>query len=336
MRRTFRSIALIGSLTAAGAAAAPSSFETGTRQFVDEMVRKHGFAREQVVALMSDARYQQRIIDAMERPYEAKPWADYRPLFLTPERIARGVAFWRDNAALLARAQAAYAVPPQVIVAIIGVETNYGDRVGDYRVLDALSTLGFSYPPRADFFRGELEEFLLLSRDERLDPGSAKGSYAGALGKPQFIPSSYRAYAVDFDTDGRRDLWGSNADVVGSIGHYLAQHGWQAGQPVAVAARLQRGRPTNVPIADKRPLSPGTTLVELASAGVEPVADGNGDPIAGDTKATLLELDGAGTEYWLGFANFYAITRYNHSNLYAMAVHQLGREIARRYRESEG
>ena len=345
LRRFPVAILLLLLLTQApgGVLAAPASYESGSRAFVAEMTGKHGFTQEELVVLMADARYQQRIIDAMNRPYEAKPWRDYQPIFVTPERIQGGVAFWRDNAALLARAKAAYGVPPQIIAAIIGVETNYGRNLGDHRVIDALSTLGFSFPRRADFFRRELKEFLLLTREEHVDPLAAKGSYAGAVGKPQFIPSSYRAYAVDFDQDGRRDLWGSNADVVGSVGNYLAQHGWRRGQPVAVAAEVAQGRPTGIAITDKRPAVPEATLAQLANAGVSPApafppnsAPGDSaDRIDDDTRATLIELNGNEPEYWLGFDNFYAITRYNHSNLYAMAVYQLSREIARNYDEAE-
>lgn len=322
-------------LAMADARAAPESYESGSRAFVQEMGRKHGFSTAEVSALMANARYQQRIIDAMNRPYEAKPWRDYRPIFVTPERVAGGVAFWRDNAALLSRAEKAYGVPPQVMVAIIGVETNYGRNLGDHRVIDALSTLGFSFPRRADFFRGELEEFLLLTRDEHIDPLLANGSYAGAVGKPQFIPSSYRAYAVDFDDDGRRDLWASNADVVGSVGNYLAQHGWRRGQPIAAPAVLNDGRPKGIEIAGKRPAAPETTLGQLAAAGVWPAKASASDGAEPATRAALIELDGAEPEYWLGFDNFYAITRYNHSNLYAMAVYQLSREIAQQYRDAE-
>jgi membrane-bound lytic murein transglycosylase B len=328
-------------LAATNIPVAPESYQSGSRAFVQDMVRKHDFAPAELAALMAEARYRQRIIDAMNRPYEAKPWRDYRPIFVTPERIAGGVAFWRENAALLSRAETAFGVPAQVMVAIIGVETNYGRNLGDHRVIDALSTLGFAFPRRADFFRGELEAFLLLTRDEDVDPLAAKGSYAGALGKPQFIPSSYRAYAVDFDDDGRRDLWTSNADVVGSIGNYLAQHGWRRGQPIAVAALLSDGLPASIAVADKRPAPPQVTLARLASAGVAPAAqaqDGQAQDGLTDTdlRATLIALDGKQTEYWLGFDNFYAITRYNHSNLYAMAVYQLSREIARQYRDAEG
>lgn len=230
-------------VSASNALAEPPAYAVGRRAFIDHMVTAHGFDRAEVSALMADARFEQRIIDAMNRPFEARPWHAYRDLFLTEERISGGVAFWNANADLLRRAEAAYGVPPGIIVAIIGVETNYGGRLGDHRALDALSTLGFAYPRRADFFRRELGQFLLLSREEQIDPRTAMGSYAGALGKPQFIPSSYRAYAVDFDDDGRRDLWESNADVIGSVGNYLAQHRWRRGAPIAAPAQLtQIGR----------------------------------------------------------------------------------------------
>jgi membrane-bound lytic murein transglycosylase B len=315
---------------AATVAAEPLSYVDGARAFAAEMAGKHGFAETDVAALLAEARYSQSIVDAMNRPYEAKPWRDYRKLFLTPERIAGGVAFLSENAALLKKAEAAYGVPGEVIAAIIGIETNYGSNLGSHRVIDALSTLGFSYPRRAGFFRKELEEFLLLTRDEDVDARTVVGSYAGAVGKPQFIPSSYRAYAIDFDADGRRDLWNSNADVVGSVANYLSRHGWRRGEPVALAARLAAGKPAGVTIAEKRPLAPEAKLATLAAAGVEPVADA-GTPIPdSDARVVLIELDGEGPEYWLGFGNFYAITRYNHSNLYAMAVHQLSQEIARR------
>jgi membrane-bound lytic murein transglycosylase B len=320
--------ALVAVVGVATAAAAPTSYESGRSAFIAEMARKHSFSSTELSALLADARYQQRIVDAMDRPYEGKPWRDYRDIFLTTERIQGGLAFRREHAAILDRAQAAYGVPPEIIVAIIGIETNYGRNLGDHRVLDALSTLGFSYPRRADFFRAELEEFLLLTRDERVDPRAAKGSYAGAVGKPQFIPSSYRSFAVDFDDDGRRDLWQSDADVVGSVGNYLAQHGWRRGEPIAVPAVLHQGRPAGVPIAGKRPAEPHARLSRWAAVGVEPAPGSAADDLSSTLAAALIELDGVGPEYWLGFDNFYAITRYNHSNLYAMAVFQLGQAIA--------
>jgi membrane-bound lytic murein transglycosylase B len=306
----------------------PASYGAGLARFAEEMVQRHGVALERVRSLLDRGIYRQEIIDAMERPYEAKPWHRYRRLFLTPERITGGIAFWRDNAAILARAEEAYGVAPELIVAILGVETNYGRRLGDHRALDALTTLGFSYPKRADFFRGELEQLLLLSLEGQVDAAGAVGSYAGALGKPQFIPSSYRAYAVDFDGDGKRDLWGSNADVIGSMANYFSRHGWQRGAPVAFRARVPSVPPRDLGVAGKKPVAPNTTVDWLRSAGVEWQ-----EPVGGDTPATLVRLDGPEDEYWVALQNFYVITRYNHSNLYAMAAHQLSQEIKGRYRE---
>lgn len=325
-----------GLAAAAGAPAAPADYAAARAEFAAEMAQRHGFDVAALAALLAQATYRQGIVDAMERPYEALPWHRYRKLFLTPERIAGGVAFWRANAPSLDRAATVYGVSPETIVAIVGVETHYGKRLGDHRALDALTTLGFAYPKRAAFFRGELESFLLLQREERVDPLRAKGSYAGALGKPQFIPSSYRAYAVDFDGDGRRDLWGSNPDVIGSVANYFRQHGWQPGEPVVLAATLLgTGDPgadgvalDGIPVADKKPVPPNATAGRLRIAGVD-----WREPIASETPATLIRLEaqGGGVEYWVGLANFYAITRYNHSNLYAMAVYQLGQEIRARY-----
>ena len=326
--------AAIGCVAAAPAPALamPDSYASGARAFVAEMAEKHGLPADEVSALLAAARYRQPIVDAMDRPYEAKPWRDYRALFLTPERIAGGVDYRRAHAALLAQAEAAYGVPPSIIVAIVGVETNYGGNLGSHRVIDALTTLGFSYPRRADFFRGELAEFLLLAREEHVDAATVTGSYAGAIGKPQFIPSSYRAYAVDFDRDGQRDLWNSDADVIGSVGNYLARHGWRRDGPIAAAVKLDKGLPAGIGVATKRPAQPDTTLETLMAAGVLPPNPAALDGIAESTAAALLELDGIGPEYWVVFENFYAITRYNHSNLYAMAVYQLSREIERGYR----
>lgn len=300
----------------------PQSYVEGRKQFVRQMVGEHGFDADALQALLGQARYRQEIIDAMERPYEGKPWHRYRGLFLTEDRIAGGVAFWRENAPLLRRAQMTYGVPPEIIVAILGVETNYGARMGEHRALDALTTLGFSYPKRADFFRGELGALLLLSREELVQPLDAVGSYAGALGKPQFIPTSYRAYAVDFDGDGKRDLWGSNADVIGSVANYFQHHGWLRDEPVAVPARLERSLPEHIDVAEKRPIAPNTTAGHLRVAGVDWRV-----PLESDLPVTLIRLDGQPEEYWVGLANFYVITRYNHSNLYAMAVYQLSGAI---------
>ncbi len=309
------------------AAEEPASYRAGRERFVLDMARKHGFDKSQLTSLMGQVRYSREVIEAIRRPFEAKPWYKYRPIFLTDKRIRGGIAFWRKNRESLERAQAAYGVPPQIITAIIGVETNYGDNLGRYRVIDALSTLGFSYPKRADFFRKELEELLLLAREESIDVSGLRGSYAGAIGLPQFIPSSYRAYAVDFDGDGRRNLRQSEADAIGSVGNYLDRHGWKTGEPVTFPARVAGGTPQGITPAGKRPVKPATSLDRLKAAGI--VAEKH---LPGSTRATLIRLDAPGPEYWLGLDNFYVITRYNHSNLYAMAVYQLNREIRTAYK----
>lgn len=307
-------------------AAEPDGDRADVQRFVAEMTERHGFDPVALQALLETARYRQTIVDAMDRPYEDKPWRDYRALFLTPERIDAGVAFWRDHAETLTRAETVFGVAPEIVVAILGVETRYGRHLGAHRVLDALTTLGFSYPKRADFFRGELESFLLLSREEGLDPDKLLGSYAGALGKPQFIASSYRAYAVDFDGDGRRDLWNSNPDVIGSVANYFKLHGWRPGEPVAFPSELKAGVPDGIDIAEKTPLKPNRTAGDWRDAGIDWRAS-----TAPSTPATLIRFAGPTDEYWIGFENFYVITRYNHSNLYALAVLQLSEEIRARH-----
>lgn len=322
---------LLAPLASALAESAPASYLSERDRFVAEMVAKHDFDQAQLAALMSEGRYQQAIVDAMNRPYEGKPWGAYRALFVTPERIEGGQRFLAEHQGLLRQAEAAYGVPAEVITAIIGIETNYGGTLGDHRVLDALSTLGFSYPRRAAFFRKELTEFLLLAREEGLEPASVRGSYAGALGKPQFIPSSYRAYAVDFDGDGQRNLWESDADVIGSVGAYLAQHGWLRGQPIASGATLSGPLEPGIEIGGKRPLVPSLTVARLEDAGVVP-----NEALEPQARAALIELDGDGSEYWITLENFYAITRYNHSNLYALAALELSRAIAAAQKTASG
>jgi membrane-bound lytic murein transglycosylase B len=304
-------------------AAVPSSYKVERERFVAEMVDRHNFDPAELTALMASARYQQSIVDAMNRPYEEKAWGTYRRLFVTPERIAGGQRFLAEHKALLDEVEAAYGVPAEVIVAIIGIETNYGQTLGPHRVLDALTTLGFSYPRRAAFFRKELEQFLLLAREEQLDAATVRGSYAGAVGRPQFIPSSYRAYAVDFDGDGRRDLWASDADVIGSVGAYLAQHGWRRGEPIASPAELSPPPGAGIQVGGKRPVVPKVRVAQLVAAGVKPA-----DALDPNALAALIELENGGSEYWVTLENFYAITRYNHSNLYALAALQLSEAIA--------
>jgi membrane-bound lytic murein transglycosylase B len=289
------------------------------------MVRKHRFSREGLSALFARARSQPQIIALMDRPVEAKPWYVYRDIFLTPTRIQHGVTFWRTHQSTLARAEQVYGVPAEVLVAILGVETSYGARTGDHRVLEALATLAFDYPRRAAYFREELVHYLLLTREEGIDPLFLKGSYAGAMGLAQFMPSSYRAYAVDFDGDQRRDLWSNPRDALGSVAAYLHRHRWQRGAPIAVRARVS-GDSRSIPV-DTKLKKPSRSLAELRHRGVRPEGT-----VSDQQKVLLIALEGADAqEYWLGCENFYAITRYNTSPLYAMAVYQLSQEIRARY-----
>ncbi|WP_217477258.1 lytic murein transglycosylase B [Stutzerimonas stutzeri] len=294
-------------------------------EFVREMTQDYGFASEQLVEMLAQAERKQAILDAISRPAErVKPWKEYRPIFITDSRIAQGVDFWRENEAALTRAEQVYGVPAEIIVAIIGVETFYGRNTGNYRVIDALSTLGFDYPPREPFFRQQLKEFLLLAREEQVDPLTLTGSYAGAMGLPQFMPSSFRAYAVDFDDDGHIDIWKNPVDAIGSAANYFKQHGWLAGEPVVARATVEGERHSE---GLTEGLEPVLSAAELRQLGWHWQTD---EQIADDTAVTAFRLDGAdGDEYWVGLPNFYVITRYNRSVMYAMAVHQLAERLAR-------
>jgi membrane-bound lytic murein transglycosylase B len=308
---------------AGSATAVPIAEHPPLRALIDDLVGKEGFERGQLEQLFAGASFQQSIIDAITRPAEKMPWYRYRPIFMTEQRIAGGVEFWRTHAQLLARAERETGVPASVITAIIGVETRYGAVTGRYRAVDALTTLAIAGLPRSAFFGGELRHLLLLGREERLDLATLSGSYAGALGLPQFIPSSYRAYAVDFDADGRRDLLASPADAIGSVANYLARHGWQRGEPISAEASVATGG-ANLAQGD---LKPTLTVAELGQRGV-----GVPPGAVPTRKAKLIRLENEqGDEYHLGFQNFYAITRYNHSPLYAMAVTQLAAAIGDRH-----
>lgn len=287
--------------------------------FIDEMVKEHDFNKKELTALFDKVELRPKIIEAITRPAEGKAWYEYRPIFVTPESIDGGVDFWNEHAETLARAEQTYGVPPEIITAIIGVETRYGGNTGSYRVLDALSTLAFDYPKRADFFRGELKEYLILTREEDIEPLSIKGSYAGAMGYPQFIPSSYRNFAIDFDKDGQRDLLNNMEDVIGSVANYFTEHGWQPGAAVAVPATVSGDKHTA--LLDQ--LKPEISLRNLKQRGVSVDTE-----LPDDQLGALLQYETeTGMEYWIGLQNFYAITRYNHSQLYAMAVYQLSQAI---------
>ena len=312
------------SLSGSPACSAPLERESEIDPFVAGMVLRHGVSEQATRALLADARVLDSVLEAIQRPAERKPWHEYRKIFLTEKRIARGVDFWRTHEATLSRAGERFGVPAEVIVSIIGVESFYGRYRGRLRVLDALATLGFRYPKRAKFFRSELESFVLLVGEETLDPRQVKGSYAGAMGIAQFIPSSYRHYAVDFDGDGVRDLIESPADAVGSVANYLAEHGWRAGAPVAVPAEV-RGDAFRAVV--EQGIKPHATLASMRARGIEFTTDATDEELG-----ALLEFETAqGHEYWVGLGNFYVITRYNHSRLYALAVFQLAQSIRQRY-----
>lgn len=291
------------------------------KAFIDDMVKRQGFNRAELVSWLSKAEKKQAILDAISKPAEqAKPWRDYRPIFLTQLRIDNGVKFWKENQATLERAEKTYGVPAEIMVAIIGVETGYGKFTGGYFVLDALSTLAFDYPPRAPFFRQELENYFLLVREQHHNPTEFKGSYAGAMGYGQFMPSSYRKWAVDFDNDGFTDIWKNPVDAIGSVGNYFKEHGWKTGQPVVVAAHTDD--PSTIEQLNVV-MVPEVSIDKWRQRGINPTSW-----LPPTTAAIAIQFDGAnGLEFWLGLQNFYAITRYNRSPMYAMAVYQLSQEI---------
>ena len=297
--------------------------------FINMMVDKHGFKQEELVVVFSKAQRREDILELMRKPAEKRlQWYEYRKIFVTPERIDGGVAFWKENAGVLNKAEAAFGVAAQIIVAIIGVETRYGSNTGRHRVLDALSTLAFDYPPRSEFFTGELEQYLILAREEDIDVVTTTGSYAGAMGYGQFIPSSYRNFAVDFDEDGKRDLWNNRMDIIGSVANYFNRHGWKAGSPVAVRAEVEGDQYSALLELGYKP---NTVLDALRHDGITPI-----EPMPDELVAALISLaQQDGPEYWLVFNNFYTITRYNHSPLYAMAVYQLSEEIRGAYEQSQ-
>jgi membrane-bound lytic murein transglycosylase B len=325
--RCLASLALLVS----GAALADNEedVEKARSAFIDKMVADHGFDRASLTASLGGATIEQAILDAMARPAErVVPWHEYREIFVNDARIGAGVRFWTEHAATIDEIAERYGVAPEMLVAIVGVETYFGQRMGRYRVLDALATLAFAYPPRAKFFAGELEAFLLLSREENLSLTTPLGSYAGAMGAGQFIPSSYRAYAVDANADGKRDIWTDWEDVLGSVANYFKVHGWRTGEPVADPATRsgdwKGAEPTNS-------LDLGETVASLAKMGYVFTTQQATDAAA---AAYALEAKGGGSEFWVGYHNFRVITRYNRSPKYALAAHQLGQAIRASYAAS--
>ncbi len=295
--------------------------------FIAELEAEQGFERRDLERWFASARFQPRIVDLMQRPILEPPkWFEYSPPFLAPARVDAGVAFWNGNTAALERAEAETGVPAEIVVAIVGVETYYGRYTGSHRVIDALATLAFDYPRRAAFFRGELKEFLLLAREQGISPLVPKGSFAGAMGQPQFMPGSYRRYAVDFDGDGRVDLFRSTADVIGSVANYLARHDWQRGQPVLLPATIEAEQREAI----LRRLDGGISERRAYAAWQQDGVSGNDLPadLASDPIGVLmLEENDGQASYWLACSNFYVITRYNKSRLYAAAVWSLANAL---------
>lgn len=289
---------------------------TFVQAFVKSMVKKHHFKEDELVNLFKKITVNTTVTEKMNKPYEAKPWYQYRKMFVSERRINNGLTYWKKHQDTLAKAEKKYGVPASVILAIIGVETSYGDNKGGFSVLEALTTLAFNYPKRSNFFKRELEHFLLLTREQKLDPLKMKGSYAGAIGLPQFMPSSYRAYAVDFSGKHQIDLMNNDADAIGSVANYLAKHGWRRSRPIACKADIRGSRYKKLL---PNPIKPSYSMRKLTNHGITACQD-----LKHPSKALFFELKNKDSkEYWLGFHNFYVLSRYNHNRQYVLAVHQL-------------
>jgi len=322
-------IILLFSLSSiANSSAANLAKDPDVQSFINEMVNKHNFKQSELDSLFKQVKIKQKILDAISRPAEkSKPWHEYRKIFLTEKRINQGAKFWQDNIDIINYAEKVYGVAPEIMVAIIGVETFYGRLQGTYRVMDALSTLAFKYPKRSKFFRSELKHFLIMSKEQKFDPLTKNGSYAGAMGMGQFIPSSFLSYAVDFDGDGEKNIWDNNADAIGSVANYFKKHGWKKGQPVTDKVSLNTKTSLTKEDACRRSCKPKQSVATFKQKGVQGKTQ-----VSDKTKAILLILkQKTGKEYWLGYNNFYVISRYNHSTLYSMAVYQLSQEIKQTY-----
>ena len=328
LKRILGTLLLTTCIASASAAQSTFASDPAVIDFARDMEQRHGFNADAMLKQFGQTGPNAKVLQLIKPPASPtqRSWERYRPRFLNSIRIDGGVRFWQENRTALTRARAMYGVPEEMIVAIIGVETVYGRNTGSFSVMEALATLAFNYPRRADFFREELEQFFLLARENNMEATSIKGSFAGAIGIPQFMPGSQRRYAVDFDGDQRVDLSNSIEDAIGSVARFLEQHGWQAGQPVAVPAQVN-GEPDRALI--EAGIRPSLKAADLAQRGVT----GNVD-----SEATLTLIDlvspGRATEYWLGYENFYVITRYNRSSFYAMSVFQLAEEIRKRQQEN--
>ncbi len=320
------SFALI--FTISNAFATPAKLTTGdyknrsdVEAFIDKMAAKKLYTQEELIHLFSNVKQQKRLFKKMNNAAERKlTWERYRKIFITEKRITQGVAFYKKHKTLLDKVNAEYQVPPEIIVAIIGVETYYGRIKGNDPVFDTLVTFAFDFPKRAKFFTSELEHFLALSKEHNVNITEATGSYAGAMGMPQFISSSYRRYAVDFDGDNKVDLWNSTPDILASVANYFREHKWQPNKPVAYPLRLNNKQASSF----KTDLKPRYRYSDFKAKGLSI----KGVNLADDTKMSMINLEQKSShDYWAGLHNFYVITRYNHSALYAMAVYQLSQEI---------
>jgi membrane-bound lytic murein transglycosylase B len=325
MLRFFAILFICLSISNITAAQADSAFahRQDVQKFISMMVKKHKFNREQLTDLFSQVKMRKQIMQHMNRPLEKEYWKTYQTLFVNEWRIEHGVKFWNQYADTLKRAEQTYGVPASIIVATIGIETKYGQRTGDYPVIDSLSNIAFSDSSRAAYFKTELEQFLLLTRDEHLNPLKVMGSYAGAIGQPQFMPSSYRSYAVNFSKSGKTDLMNNEIDVIGSVANYYKKAGWIINQPVAVRAEMVGDRYNY--LIKKGKINKPTTIAELSKFGIIPSRNIGYENL----KVKVIELPNRyNNEYWIGFRNFDVIKRYNPNDLYAMAVYQLSGYIS--------
>lgn len=297
--------------------------------FVDTIALEHNIDKSQVLTAFSKIESSPEVLQRMSAQYEALPWHKYKNMLVTEKRIQGGAKFWKEHAKLLKKADREYGIPAELIVALIGIESSYGKNPGKLPVLQTLATLAFDYPPRANFFKNELKEYIILITEQRLDPLELKGSYAGAMGMPQFIASSYRKYAVDFDNSGQIDLHNNVAHVIGSVANYLKSYGWQPKQDVVYKAITKGNAHKKLPVAARNNPVPVLSLQLLKQHGVVP----NTKIKNSNANVALLEFhNGTEQEYWIALQNFYVITRYNNSSNYALAVHQLSLAIAKSYK----
>lgn len=302
-------------------AAVDKSSSKAEQAFINDMVANYGFNKKELISILNKAKYQPKIIESMNNPYEKKSWDAYKKLFLTQNRVDAGLEFLNANKEELIKVEKKYGVPANIIVAIIGVETLYGKRQGEYRVLDALTTLAFHYPKRSAFFTKELREYLLLCREQKISPTKYLGSYAGAIGAPQFMPSSYRFYAVDASGNGQADLMNQNKDIIHSVANYFVKNGWKSDAEVAEPAKVSGKKYKKLSVNTK---TAGYSFTDILSSGVKPSISRMKHP----KKAGLIRLETVnGHEYWIAYENFYVITRYNTSPQYALVVYLLAEKL---------